>query len=204
MRIRNAVVASVAVIALVALGLFGTADAGLESNTVTVEKVVEGPVPEGTVFEIEVDCDLTPRPVPPAEATPSIPVPDPVTLEFDANGDPLGTDMVSAPLYGTCIVTEIVDGGASTVSYKCVETPLPNGNAEPQPMIEPVECIDDQTVGFGQLMAADETADYEIIGAEATVTVTNTFEPEPEPEPETEPAAAARTGVVAARPAFTG
>jgi hypothetical protein len=200
MRTRS-VAAVLGALALVAmLGLITPADAGLTDvgNYVVVEKVVEGPVPEGTVFEIEVDCDLTPRPVPPAEATPSIPVPDPVTLEFDANGDPLGTDMVSAPLYGTCIVTEIVDGGASTVSYKCVETPLPNGNAGSQ-NVEPAECIDDQTVGFGQTMAADETADYEIIGAEATVTVTNTFEPEPEPE--TAPAAA---GVVAARPAFTG
>jgi hypothetical protein len=200
MRTRS-VAAVLGALALVAmLGLITPADAGLTEvdNYVVVEKVVDGPVPEGTVFEIEVDCTPSaPVGSPEAEATPSVPDPDPVTLKFDANGDPLGTDMVSAPRYGTCKVTETVDGGASTVSYKCAVPPLASGNAGSQ-AFESVECIDDQTVGFGQLMAADGTADYEI-GAEATVTVTNTFEPEPEPE--TAPAAA---GVVAARPAFTG
>jgi hypothetical protein len=203
MRTRS-VAAVLGALALVAmLGFITPADAGPTEgdNYVVVEKVVDGPVPEGTVFEIEVDCDLRASPVSSsAEATPSIPDPKPVTLKFDANGDPLGTDMVSAPLFGTCKVTETVDGGASTVSYKCVVPPLLNGNAGSQ-AFEPAECIDNQTVGFGQLMAADETADDKIIGASATVTVTNTFEPEPEPEPETAPAAA---GVVAARPAFTG
>jgi hypothetical protein len=195
MRTRS-VVAVLGALALVAmLGLITPADAGEfeGDNYVVVEKVVEGPVPEGTVFEIEVDCDLTPRPVSSsAEATPSVPDPDPVTLKFDANGDPLGTDMVSAAPFQSCKVTETVDGGASTMSYECAVPLELNGDAESQGIVQ-VACIDDQTVGFG-----------EVKGAEATVTVTNTFEPEPEPEAEAAPAAAARTGVVAARPAFTG
>ena len=209
MRIRS-VAALLGALALVAvLGLVTPADAqngNGSGNYVVVEKVVDGPVPEGTVFEIEVDCtSVNPAGSPEAEATPSVPDPDPVTLEFDANGDPLGTDMVSAPLYGTCKVTETDDGGASTVSYECAVPPLPNGTADPQLNGVPVECIDDQTVGFGRTADAEENAEYELIGAEGTVTVTNTFDPEPEPEAETAPDSVARQpSVVAARPTFTG
>ena len=207
MRIGS-VAALLGALGLVAvLGLITPADAGRGSdNYVVVDKVVDGPVPEGTVFEIEVDCTPSvPVGSPEAEATPSVPDPPPVTLEFGANGDPLGTDMVSAPLFGTCKVTETDDGGASTVSYECAVPALPNGTADPQPNGAPVECIDDQTVGFGRMVDAAQNAEYEPIGAEGTVTVTNTFEPEPEPEPETAPDSVARQpSVVAARPTFTG
>ena len=205
MRIRSVAVLLCALGWVAALGLITPADTG-NGNYVVVEKVVEGPVPEGTVFEIEVDCTPTaPTVAPEAEATPSIPDPEPVTLKFDANGDPIGTDMVSAPSFGTCKVTETDDGGASTVSYECSVPPMPNGTVDPEANGAPVECLDDQTVGFGQVMVAEENLDYEIIGAEGTVTVTNTFEEEPEPEPETAPDSAARQpSVVAARPTFTG
>ena len=206
MRIRS-VAALLGALGLVAvLGLITPADAGRGSdNYVVVDKVVDGPVPEGTVFEIEVDCTPSaPVGSPEAEATPSVPDPDPVTLQFDANGDPVGTDMVSAPRFGTCKVTETDDGGASTVSYQCAVPALPNGTADPEVNGVSAACKDDQTVAFGTPDAA-ETAEYELIGAEGTVTVTNTFEPEPEPEPETAPDSAARQpSVVAARPTFTG
>jgi hypothetical protein len=140
------------------------------------------------VFEIEVDC--SPQLDESSDATVNgVPDPDPVTLEFDAQGAPLGPEMVPVDLFQVCKVTETVDGGA-TVSYACEVGSAPNG-AVPQPQpVEQVDCVDNQTVVFG-----------EVSGAEGTVTVTNTFEPEPEPEPEPEAAAA---GVVAARPAFTG
>jgi len=208
MRIRS-VAAILGALALVAvLGLVIPADAqngNGPGNYVVVEKVVDGPVPEGTVFEIEVDCTPSaPVGSPEAEATPSVPDPPPVTLKFDANGDPIGTDMVSAPLFGTCKVTETVDGGASTVSYECAVPPPPNGTADPEVNGVSAACKDDQTVAFGT-PDAEQNAEYELIGAEGTVTVTNTFEPEPEPEPETAPDSVARQpSVVAARPTFTG
>jgi hypothetical protein len=205
MRIRSVAIALGALALVAVLGLITPADAG-NGNYVVVEKVVDGPVPEGTVFEIEVDCTPSaPVGSPEVEATPSVPDPPPVTLKFDANGDPLGTDMVSAPPFGTCKVTETDDGGASTVSYKCAVPPLPNGIADPQASVVQVECLDDQTVAFGQMVDAEETAVYDVIGAEGTVTVTNTFEPEPEPEAEAAPDSVARQpSVVAARPTFTG
>ena len=206
MRIRS-VAALLGALALVAvLGLITPADAGNGSgNYVVVDKVVDGPVPEGTVFEIEVDCTSTvPVGSPEAEATPSVPDPDPVILEFDANGDPLGTDMVSAPLYGTCKVTETGNGGSSTVSYECAVPPPPNGTADPQLNGVSAACKDDQTVAFGT-PDAEQNAEYELIGAEGTVTVTNTFDPEPEPEADAAPNSAARQpSIVAARPTFTG
>jgi hypothetical protein len=186
MRIRNAVVASVAVIALVALGLFGTAGAGPDekpSNTFTVEKVVVGPVPEGAVFEVEVTCEDAFGPQ--ADAAPQG-APD-VTIKFDATGAPIGSNTVKIGAGFDCTATETVTNGA-TVTYGCNASAPADEAASANGDFDPVKCLDDQTVHFD-----------DIIGAEGTITVTNTFEPEPEPE--TAPAAA---GVVAARPAFTG
>jgi hypothetical protein len=166
---------------MIMVGLLPAADAG-NGNYVVVEKVVDGPVPEGTVFEIEVDCSPT-NGVPPTVASD----PDPVTLTFDANGDPLDADRVGATPFQTCTVTETVTGGA-TVGYACAVEQVMNGAA---PDAAPgASCLDDQTVVF-----------EDVVGAEGTVMVTNTFEPELEAQPDS---AARAPGVVAARPAFTG
>ena len=210
MRIRS-VAAILGALALVAvLGLITPADAGDDGNYLIVTKVVDGPEPEGAVFTIEVECTPT-NGVPAADPTAN----GPVTLRFDATGDPLGAGIsaddreVRVGPVGpntTCKVTETDDGGASTVSYQCAVPPLPNGIADPKVFVTPVECIDDQTIRFrGNTAAPAENAEYDVIGAEGTVTVTNTFEPEPEPEAETAPDSVARQpSVVAARPTFTG
>lgn len=178
MRIRYLAALLGALVLVAVVGLFAPADAG-NGNYVVVDKVVDGPAPEGTVFEIEVDCS----PLNGANANAPID-PDPVTLEFDANGAPLGADKVSANAGELCTVTETVTGGA-TVGYACDVPPITIDAAEPE-FIAPVECVDDQTVAF-----------QDVTGAEGTVTVTNTFAPPPAAE-------AAPAGVVAARPAFTG
>jgi len=185
MKVRTTAAALGALALVATLGVFTPADAGQGSNVnfVRVDKVVDGPVPEGTVFEVEVDCSATSG-VPP-------------TLKFDAAGVPLNSNTVFASIVDTCTVTETVTGGA-TVSYACQ---VDQGNdAGPRNVAEPAEpswvaeCTDSQTVDFG-----------EVSGETVVITVTNTFEPEPEPEPEREPEQeAAPAGVVAARPTFTG
>jgi hypothetical protein len=190
MRIRNAVAASAAVIALVALGLLGTADAGPDekpSNTFTVEKVVVGPVPEGAVFEVEVTCESIQYGTDAAAQL----VPEPVTVKFDASGLPLGSNMVAIGPGAECTATETVTNGA-TVTYECEASAPAGDGAVPNGNGDFVECLDDQTVHFGM-----------VVRAEGTITVTNTFEEEP-PPPAVEPAAAAPAGVVAATPTFTG
>jgi hypothetical protein len=187
-----------AALAVVAAGLFGVADSeNGEYNTFTVDKVVVGPVPDGAVFEVEVTCESI-HMVEEAAGAAGVPVPAPVTMTFDDNGDPLDANMVSVPPGAKCHATETVANGAA-VSYACVATPpvvepwVTDDSATPAEP-EPVECTDDQTVEF-----------HYIAGATGTVTVTNTFEEPPpvEPPPAAAPAAA-QTGVVAARPAFTG
>jgi hypothetical protein len=208
MRNRTIVATTAALLALVASGLFGTADAGpngvVYENTFTVEKVVVGPVPEDAVFEVEVSCESITNGVPDAGTAT---IPSTVTMKFDANGDPLDMNMISVPGGYECTAVETVTNGA-TVSYTCAADgpvtdavdPAFNGHVSAQ-------CTDDQTVMFGDATVWEGDSaepEFEVAGAEGTVTVTNTFE---EPPPVTPPAAApagAQAGVVAARPAFTG
>jgi hypothetical protein len=186
MRIRTLVALITPALALLAVGLWSPAEAGFtpEVNGFTVEKVVDGPVPEGAVFEVEVTCTSIFNSAPTAD-------PGPTTVKFDATGAPLTENTILAEAGYECTAVETVTNGA-TVSYACEATAPVNGAEPEQPGNDfvPVQCTDDQTVVFD-----------DILGAQGTVTVTNTFEPEPEPEPEPE---AAPAGVVAARPTFTG
>ena len=190
---RRSTRTAAAAVVLMGLGiaLVGTSGAGNGQNTFTVEKVVEGPVPDGAVFEVVVTCEE-----PNIEAAPAGSA-TPVTIRFDADGNPLDPNTVMAPFFGTCNAVETVDNGA-TVSYACATTdPVPDGAAPDADVpYVPVQCLDDQTVDYN-----------DISGATGTVTVTNTFEEEPPPAvapAAAAPAAAAPAGVVAARPAFTG
>jgi hypothetical protein len=182
MRIRTLAALITAALALLTVGLWSPAEAG-GSNTFTVEKVVDGPVPEGVVFEVEVTC--TPIFNNNSDATVSA-APEQSTFEFDANGDPLDTNTTTVGPGYECTAVETVTNGA-TVSYAC-EASAPVNGAEPEGPgngFVPAQCTDDQTVVFD-----------DVSGAQGTVTVTNTFD-----EP---PSDAAPAGLVAARPTFTG
>jgi hypothetical protein len=187
MRIRNVAVLIAATIAFVAAGLTGIADAGV-SNTFTVDKVVEGPVPDGAVFEVEIDCSAIDH-----NGAGPAGISFPVTVQFDATGAPIGTNSVLVDPGYQCTAVETVTNGA-VVTYACeASSPDLNGDVEAEAEVDIVyaSCTDDQTVLF-----------EEINSSTGTITVTNTFEEEPEPE--TEPAGAAPAGVVAATPTFTG
>ncbi len=158
----------------------------VDDNTVVVEKVVDGPVPPGAVFEVEVTCQGLPNG---DAATEGVGV---EIFRFDENGDPIGVNSLSLGQGNVCTVVETVTNGAS-VSYACdtrVVNGIPAGAEGPPPAPVFVECVDSQTVHF-----------YDISGAEATFTVTNTFEEPPPPDVAPDDVAA---DVVAATPPFTG
>ena len=177
---KRALVGTVAiVVAVTAAGLLTPAASQSQQNTFTVVKVVEGPVPAGAVFEVTVDCE-------PTLSSPATEGFEPQTFQFDETGDPIGDNSVEVGLFVDCTAEETVTNGA-TVSYAC-EVDSPNFDAPegPSPFV-PVECIDDQTVHFDEVLAAS-----------GTITVTNLFEEEPPPPPEVV------ADVVTATPPFTG
>src|SRR5262245_19108873 len=155
---------------------------GQQGNTFTVEKVVNGPVPDGAVFEVEVNCT---SPDSAAEGTST-------TMQFDEDGNPLGSNSVLVVFFTTCTATETVTNGAE-VTYACeVSQMISSGGDEGSQ----VECVDDQTVFFG-----------DIVLATGTITVTNTFEEEPPPPPPPPPDVEPDQDlpdVVDATPPFTG
>ncbi len=194
--------------AAMAIGIWGPAGAGpngaYEPNEFTVEKVVEGPVPPGAVFDVEVDCQLL-NGVAHAET-----VATPATFQFDENGAPLGPNALAVGFGYQCTATETVTNGA-IVSYACeVDNPVAIPLAA-EPLETPIaECIDDQTVRFNYAPCSTAPAEacagpteliVEVL-ASGTITVTNTFEEEPPPD--VAPDDVAADGVVAATPPFTG
>jgi hypothetical protein len=151
----------------------------LRINTVTVEKEVDGPVPTGTTFTVELVCES--QVVPHAEA------PTPEIITFNASGTatsentfPVGEGMV-------CTATETDDGGATTVAYACDVT---DG--------KPAVCSDDNQVSFDSLEDdATITVTNTFTAAPTTTTTTTTTTV---PLAPVTPAAQA----VKAAPAFTG
>lgn len=133
----------------------GVADAGKgDPVTLNVTKVVEGPVPDGTTFDVQIDCDVTNPDSADAEGGPTT-----QTITFDATG---GTQAVSVPQFQpTCTITETDDGGAVTVVY-----------AQDVPSDDEF-C--DYTVGEGSIDVSYSRA------LECSVSITNTFEAEPLP-----------------------
>ena len=148
---RRARLGTVMVIA-VAIGMFlaiPSAYAGRVGNQITLEKVVVGTAPEGTVFSVRVTCDESPG--------------DTVFFDetghpSDENGDQVPSNVVFVDATDTCTVTETVDGDATSVGYECA----PDANAVR------TECTDGNVVDF-----------VDVVNSGATVTVTNTFAPTP-------------------------
>jgi hypothetical protein len=128
-------------------------------NTVTIEKVVVGTAPEGTIFAVSLDCQglLSPG----AAAIPA--------LTFDADGNPLANNTFNVPGGEVCTVTETATGGATTVGYACAI--VRGGSDQVAPFLG--NCTGDNEVTF-----------TDVIGDAATVTITNTFAgPTPPPGP---------------------
>ena len=107
------VVAAVALASGAMFALVGPASAAAV-NSFTVNKIVSGPVPSGTVFVVSVACTNT------AANT---------TLYFNDLGQPSNSSggLISAPPINpapgnptnTCTASETFSGGASSVSYAC-------------------------------------------------------------------------------------
>src|SRR5262245_6699204 len=116
-----------------------SANGGESDNTFTVNKVVEGPVPPGTVFEVAINCIGQGA----------------STMTFDEDGNPTSANSFEISPFTTCSATETEDGGAESVSYQCDVTE-PTNNA-PTEGDSQVECVDDQTVFFGDIVDASGT-----------------------------------------------
>jgi hypothetical protein len=184
MRIKAVVGVLVLSLATVGASLLPSADAQ-SGNTFTVEKVVEGPVPAGAVFEVTVECVSEQTGAPSEGGTGG-------TVQFDETGTPLNQNTFSVGFFETCTAEETVTNGAS-VSYSCEVSQQATDPVEGRPQLE---CVDDQTVFFGDVALAN-----------GTITVTNTFEeeppPPPPPPPDVEPDDVV-PDVVNASPSFTG
>ena len=164
------------------------------SAPLTIEKEVDGHVPDGTEFTVRVECN-SPRIFTPSGSVSS------AKVDFDSEGDPDGANTITFTGPTTCVVTETHDGDAEEVSYEC------EGQFPP---------IDGGSAGFDDGVAAqqDEVADpcggvhgptedpitvfIENPEQNATVTVTNEF-----PDPE-KPASVPAAQPVAVAPTFTG
>jgi Domain of unknown function (DUF5979) len=158
-RVLGAIPSAVLVIGLVVGGFASTSAAGGDV-TLTVEKAVSGPVPPGTTFTVDLNCEQEPE-------TGS------TTMTFDERGNPVpaGSNVVTysviPPGGFDCTPTEQPGSGA-TVSYSCSdEGSVECGSAGPQsdPIVVSV-------TGTGT----------------ATVTVANAFStPTPPPQPTVAP-----------------
>ena len=134
--------------------------------TVTVKKVVTGPVPPGTTFTVTVVCGVvaTGAPTTPSSLTAqTAPPTSTTTITFDARGDPTppGSNVVTPlDVPASCTVTEEPpNGGAQSFSYACASTGAAAAcQSNPQKV----------------LLSPAETS-----GENATVTVTNVFPPPP-------------------------
>jgi hypothetical protein len=145
------------VIATATIALAAGGGAVAVQNTVTVTKVVQGPVPASTTFAVTLTCVPTGLPT-----TTHV-------IHFDANGNPTDTNSFSDILdLTTCTATETDSGGASAVSYACE---LTYGNGDPSHLSQ---CSSDQAVSFANDVLTDS----------ATLTVTNRFDA-PAPTPPT-------------------
>lgn len=173
MRRLVALFAIVAIVGLVVGGHAAPLGAGGDAS-LTVQKVVTGPVPPGTTFTVDLNCGTEPN-----EGTTAI------TFDEEGSPQPPGSNVVTwGPVLGEafeCTPTEQQPEGA-TVSYSCTATVF-NECGQAGPQAEPI------------VVEINGTGSVE-------VTVSNSFaEPAPESGPEPAPAPAP---AIDARPTFTG
>ncbi|HYF47067.1 MAG TPA: hypothetical protein VD926_12700 [Acidimicrobiales bacterium] len=178
---RSKVIGGALALALATVGASWLPAADAQSgNTFTVEKVVVGPVPAGAVFEVTVQCEGSATSAPEGFAG--------GTVQFDETGAPLNDNTFNVGFFETCTAEETVTNGAS-VSYSCEVSQTADSPGEGDSQLE---CVDDQTVFFGDVALAN-----------GTITVTNSFEETPPPPPDVDPDDV-EPEVVVASPSFTG
>src|SRR5262245_33130802 len=131
MRTKVFIAVAAVALAMVGIGFVPPADAGGPPNTFTVEKVVVGTAPPGSVFEVEVSC----------HSNDSAPEGGTATVRFDENGNPLDANTFPVGLFQECTANETVTNGA-TVTYSCAVSQTTGSSTEG----EQVSCVDDQTV----------------------------------------------------------
>ena len=161
----------------------------------TIEKEVDGRVPDDTEFTVTVNCSG-----PIIFTGPNAPNASSAKVDFDNEGDPDGSNVLTFDRAGTCTVTETEDGDAEDVSYECEgQSGQPNTTgsefgdpapAAPAPPFDPCVTHGPQDDPIHVLIQREDQS--------ATVTVTNEF-----PDPE-KPAAAPAAQPVAVSPTFTG
>jgi len=185
MRAVRIAVAAAAVTALSGVALFSTADAGIMPEIaapLTINKVVDGPVPPGTTFSVLVACDgdiiddgmgvpeaggLSAQGKGPGGISSAV-------LTFDETGAPTSApNPIGFVGPGSCSVTETAAGGAATVAYAC------DGQIPVEE--EPVAKDGPSAQGGGMFTnpcgstAGGVTVSIEAPDQFAVVTVTNTF-----------------------------
>jgi hypothetical protein len=176
--IRIFVVTAMALGVVGLAALPGGAGAVLRVNTVTVVKIVDGPVAPTTTFTVGVDCANV---LAGSVGTTAVSHTD---ITFDSTGQPTSNDRVSVGAGIECTATETVNGGATSTTYAC---DMVHGSTD---QIGPP---------FLGNCTADNVATFtDVLGDAATITVTNTF-----PTPETPPAPPVVQAIQAA-PNFTG
>jgi hypothetical protein len=195
---------ALSVVAVGALTLAGAvlvpagAGNGAGGAPLTIEKEVDGQVPEDTEFTVRVTCDD-------GRGGGIIfnhggPLLNSVTVDFDEDGDPDDPNTITFGATGTCTVIETEDGDAEEVSYECEgQFPVAPGSTGfdegPTPQQDQVA---DPCGGVHGPTEDPITVFIENGDQSATVTVTNEF-----PDPE-KPAPVAAAQPVTVSPTFTG
>jgi hypothetical protein len=109
------VVAAVALASGAMFALVGPVSAQTQGNTFTVQKIVSGPVPSGTVFTVQVSCTKA------AGATLYF---NSVGNASNSSGTPITATVFHPQLNDACTANETSTGGASSVSYACSHSGL--------------------------------------------------------------------------------
>ncbi len=167
------VVAALGMTAMLA-GPVGAVEFPPSVNTLTIKKVVVGPVSASTTFTVHVHCE-------PTQGKASSINEDVV---FDSTGTATsGNEQIETSDFFACTATETVTGGAQTVAFAC----SPTDDAD-------IDCSTTATSGTLEFM--------DVIDTTGTITVTNTFPVPVTPVTPVTPIQPAAEVVVA--PAFTG
>ena len=180
MRLFRVLVAAIAVVIVSALVAPGIGQAQpLPEHSLVITKIVEGDVPAGSTFEVEVECTFLFDNAPEGGFDPT------QTVTFGEEG---GSETILVPItVDECTATETEDAGAESVVY---------GGEDNGCDITATET--DVSADFPDLNNNSSAPEGLLVTCE--VTVTNTFPTEEPPPPAPEPAAQ----VVVVTPTFTG
>jgi hypothetical protein len=165
---RKLVIAVALVVGLSAAWFAAPASSQSLEGTLVVTKIVEGPVPPGTEFLVEVDCP----PIQPTDGGGEA-IENPRFLTFDEEG---GSQTLPVFIFASeCTITEIEDGGAETVTYGGEDIPggcdvTASETNVVADFIEPVTCEVTITNTFVEAPPAPEPPAAQIVEAQPAFT----------------------------------